>query len=120
MVNTDPNECRIPTTWRNSVIGALESDDKLRVIRKPYARHGWFSKFPDTWEHQWNNALIAALSNNDVIGRHITDMKPPCDAYAFWFTFDGVNMYGKIGLLSDGHVIIIFSSHQPRKGENKL
>jgi len=120
MVNADTNECRIPEAWRNSVIGALKSGDKLRVIRKAYAQHGWFSKFPDSWEHQWDNALIVALSNNDVIGLHITDMEPPCDAYAFWFTFDEVKLYGKVGLLPDGHVIIIFSSHQPRKGEDKL
>ena len=50
----------------------------------------------------------------------IAHMEPPCDAYEFWFHFDERKFLGKIGLLYDGRVIIIFSSHIPRKGEQRL
>lgn len=48
-----------------------------------------------------------------VTGRHITDMVPPCDTYAFWFTFAQTKLYGKIGLLPNGTVVFVFSSHKP-------
>ena len=60
------------------------------------------------------------MNSESIIGKHITDMAPPCDTYAFWFSFEERKIYGKIGLLSDNKVIIIFSSHTPRKGEDNL
>ena len=64
--------------------------------------------------------MAQALDVENVTGRHITDMVPPCDAYEFWFHFERRKFLGKIGLLPDGRVIIIFSSHIPRKGGERL
>ena len=107
----------IPAAWRRAVIDALASGDTERVVRVARARNEWSATFPDAWEYQWNEAFIAALEVDSITGRHITDMKPPCDAYAFWFTFDQTQLYGKIGLLPNGTVIIVFSSHIPMRGD---
>ena len=87
------------------------------MIRRARARNEWEAAFPDAWDHQWNEALIAALAVDTAAGRHITDMVPPCDAYAFWFTYCQTRLYGKIGLLPNGTVIVVFSSHKPMKGD---
>lgn len=110
----------IPPEWLRRVIDALKSGEPSRVFRRQNAIHDWYSTFPDSWEYQWNHALITALSMEGVTGRRIPDMVPPCEAYAFWFFFEKFKLYAKIGLLSDNKVIIIFSSHRPRKGDEYL
>jgi hypothetical protein len=107
----------IPKEWRAAVVGALEADDRARVIRRQVARNDWNSTFPYAWESQWDEAIIAGLTGETVLGRRVPDMVPRCDAYAFWFVFERTKLYGKIGLLPDGRVIIVFSSHKPRKGD---
>jgi len=46
-------------------------------------------------------------------------MDEPAETYAFFFTHERVKMYGKVGLMPDGSVVIIYSSHRPdpSKGE---
>ncbi len=61
--------------------------------------------------------MAMALGVDGITGRHIMDMRPPCDAYEFLFFFEKRTVLGKIGLLPSGHIIIIFSSHIPRKGD---
>lgn len=73
---------------------------------------------PSAWFYERPEAIAKALDIDGIEGRHVTDMVPPCDAYEFWFYFEERKLLGKIGLLPDGQVIIIFSSHMPRKGDN--
>jgi hypothetical protein len=61
--------------------------------------------------------MAKTLVVDRIEGRHISDMVPPCDAYEFWFYFKERKLLGKIGLLPNVQVIIIFSSHIPRKGD---
>ncbi len=42
------------------------------------------------------------------------------ETWAFWFHFPRRKLYAKINLLSGGQVIIIYSTHPPRKGEERL
>lgn len=113
-------ECPIPGEWRKSVIGALRSGDGARVLSKNQADRDWGAAFPNAWEYERSHAMAQALSVDGITGRHILDMVPNCDTYEFWFEFDARRVLGKIGLLPDGRVIIIFSSHIPRKGDQHL
>lgn len=107
----------IPADWRQAVVRVLKSGDKKWILSTQQADVDWKHTFPDAWLYQRPEAMAKALVVNGIEGRHITDMVPPCDAYEFWFYFDERKLLGKIGLLPDGQVIIIFSSHIPRKGD---
>ena len=107
----------IPLEWRKAVITVLRSGDENRIQVKNQARRDWESTFPNTWPYHRAEAIVRALEVDGIYGRHILDMVPSCDAYEFWFFFDERKILGKIGLLPSGNLIIIFSSHIPRKGE---
>ena len=107
----------IPAAWRQEVVRILRSGDKKKILSTQQADVDWEHTFPDAWLFNRPEAMAKALVVDGIEGRHITDMVPPCDAYEFWFFFDERKLLGKIGLLPDGQVIIIFSSHIPRKGD---
>mgnify|MGYP001281232236 FL=1 len=107
----------IPAAWRNAVIAILESGDKNRIISTETADRDWNAAFPHAFMFARHQAMAQALQA-DIHGRHIADMRPACDAYEFWFFFDQSRVLGKIGLLPNGKIIIIFSSHIPRKGDS--
>jgi len=111
------NEQPIPAEWRQAVVKVLRSGDENKIISKPTPDRDWDATFPRTFRYQRHEAMANALVVDGITGRHITDMHPPCDAYEFWFFFDKRKMLGKIGLLPSGDIIIIFSSHVPRKGD---
>lgn len=113
------NKHPIPADWRKAVIKVLRCGEKTRIKSTEESDHDWASTFPESWFYERPEAMAKALEIDGVIGKHVTDMDPPCDAYAFWFHHGKRRMFGKIGLLSNGDIIIIFSSHRPRKG-NKL
>lgn len=113
-------EVLIPSEWRITVTAILRSGDGNRIIRTQQADSDWRHTCPDAWPYDRHEAMAKALDMDGVTGRHITNMKPPCDAYEFLFHFDRRKFIGKIGLLPDGRVIIIFSSHIPRKREEQL
>ena len=96
------------------------SNDDSKIISRSSADRGWGAACPDAWCSQRHEAMANALDIAGITGRHITDMIPTCDTYEFFFTFDRRKFLGKIGLLSDGKVIIIFSSHIPRKGDKLI
>jgi len=113
-----PNESEfvIPVDWRQAVVRILLSDDSNSIIRTSQADSDWRHACPDAWPYQRHEAMAESLEKDGVTGRHVTNMTPPCDAYEFWFNFDRRKFLGKIGLLPNGKIIIIFSSHIPRKG----
>lgn len=108
---------QIPAEWRTQVIAVLQSGDKDRIQSTIESDNDWLSTFPNAWEYHRFDAMAGALLVDDITGRHITNMIPTCDSYEFFFQFDGQNVLGKIGLLPNGVIIIIFSSHIPRKGD---
>jgi hypothetical protein len=107
----------IPLEWRKAVVKVLRCGEKTRIQSTEESNHDWASTFPNSWFYERPEAMARALAVEGITGKHITDMDPPCDAYAFWFHHEACRMYGKIGLLPNGDVVIIFSSHIPRKGE---
>ncbi len=117
MNSSSTNEALIPSVWRESVVRILLSGDTNSIIRTNTADSDWRHACPDAWPYQRHQAMAEALEQEGGTGRHITDMDPPCDAYEFWFNFERRKFLGKIGLLPNGNIIIIFSSHIPRKGD---
>lgn len=107
----------IPAEWREAVLKVLRSGDERRIQSKNTADRQWESAFPASFRYERHEAMAQALVIEGITGRHILDMVPPCDAYEFWFFFDRRRVLGKIGLLPSGDIIIIFSSHIPRKGD---
>lgn len=107
----------IPAAWRKAVVKVLRSGDKTRILSTVESKNDWESTFPESWWHDRPEAMARALDVDGIVGKHVTDMEPPCEAYAFWFHYEKRQMYGKIGLLPNGDVVIIFSSHVPRKGK---
>jgi hypothetical protein len=45
------------------------------------------------------------------------EMKGAAESYAFFFWYEEIKMYAKVGLRSDNTVVIIFSAHRPLKGD---
>ena len=113
-------ETPIPKEWRTVVIAILRSGDKSRIFTTQQADRDWGATCPNAWLGDRHKAMADALERDEISGRHIINMEPPCDTYEFWFLFDERRFLGKIGLRSDGRLIIIFSSHIPRKGEDRL
>lgn len=111
------DEQPIPTAWRKAVVRVLRCGDSDRILSTEESKNDWASTFTESWWYERLEAMARALDIDGIIGKHITDMDPPCDAYAFWFHYEKRQMYGKIGLLPNGDVVIIFSSHVPRKGK---
>ena len=107
----------IPAKWRTRVVAILQSGDKDKIQSTAQSDMDWSSAFPDSWDYQRIDAMAKALNTDGITGRHITDMVPECDACEFFFHFDGRKVLRKIGLLPNGVIIIIFSSHIPRKGD---
>jgi len=107
----------IPTDWRTQVVAVQQAGDKDRIQSTTESDTDWRHTFPNAWDYQRPEAMAKALSTDGITGRHVTDMVPQCDAYEFFFNFDERKVLGKIGLRPNGILIIIFSSHIPRKGD---
>lgn len=57
-------------------------------------------------------AISEALEEHGVVGgRKVMD--EPTETYAFFFFFEKIKMYTKVGLMPDGTVVIVYSSHKP-------
>jgi hypothetical protein len=110
----------IPERWREDVINALRSEDKSRIIMRESARLAWQAAFPSAWNYDLYEAIRIALEVKNVTGRQILDMAEPGETYAFWFHHEGRKLYGKICVAPSRHVIIMYSAHPPRKGEEQL
>ena len=110
----------IPDQWKKDVCSVLRSGDQKRIVMRESARLGWQAAFPAAWNYELYEAIERALSDAQVAGRQITDMAEPGETYAFWFYHEDRKLFGKICLTPSRDVIIMYSAHPPRKGEEKL
>ncbi|MES2568602.1 MAG: hypothetical protein V4710_00945 [Verrucomicrobiota bacterium] len=120
MANATKDLSPIPAEWRSKVAAILRADRKNTIITTHQSNLDWFAAFPDTWPLDRYEALALTLSAAEQLGRPIYTMKEPGETWAFWFTFRSRPLYAKINLRPDGKVIIVYSSHIPRKGKEVL
>jgi hypothetical protein len=113
-------EVLIPEEWKRVVVGILRSGDAARILMRESARLAWEATFPCAWNYDLYGAITAALSDARVTGRHIKDMDEPGETYSFWFYYEGRKLYGKICLTPSQEILILYSAHPPRKGDEKL
>lgn len=116
MADADPKLVLIPDRWRTTVANILRSGEPERIKTTIQSDLDWEAAFPEEhWDYVRFGALASALES-PIKGKLITTMKEPGDTYEFFFLHRNVRMYGKINLKPDGKVILIYSSHTPRKG----
>jgi hypothetical protein len=73
----------IPAPWRKAVIQVLRCGDKTRILSTEESKNDWASTFPNSWFYERPESMAKALEVDGIMGKHITDMYPPCEAYAF-------------------------------------
>jgi hypothetical protein len=110
----------IPAEWVNAVLAILDDEDWKRIEMTNRARLDWEATFPSAFLGDLLDALHDALSEPDVIGRHIADQPELGQTYAFWFYHERRKLYGKICLRPNRLVLKILSAHRPLKGEDSL
>jgi hypothetical protein len=105
---------RIPDEWKRKVRAALDSGVWARVIVRKRAAQDWGDTFPLAFRYQMLAAISDALDDPEIVGgRKVMD--EPAETYAFFFSFEKIKIYAKIGLMPDGSVVIIYSAHRPDK-----
>ena len=107
---------RIPSAWKGSVCAILRTADERKIHMVLAARNDWAATFPDEWHQNLYAALIDALSLTDIEGER-KEMNEAGETYAFFFMHNNTKLYGKVNLLPDGQVLIIYSAHRPRLGD---
>jgi hypothetical protein len=113
-------EVQIPTEWLNPVVAVLDGGDRKCVEITNRARLDWEATFPSAFLGDLLDALLDALSEPGVIGRHIVNQPEPGVTYAFWFYHQRRKLYGKICLRPNQLEIKILSAHRPLKGDDSL
>jgi hypothetical protein len=115
------DEFPIPAEWCRTVARILREGDRRKITTTRRSTLEWEALFPDEpWDFIRFEAMAKALEHSGVCGLHITTMAEPGETYAFWFTHRSIPIYGKINLLPNGHMLIVYSSHSPNKGIGKL
>jgi hypothetical protein len=121
MKDADPNLLPIPAAWKASVGSILREGNKAKIFTTQQSVFDWEAAFPsDSWDYIRFGAIADALEQEDIQGRKILDMQEEGEVYAFWFYYQRKQLYAKINLLPNGQLILIYSSHLPRKGTEKL
>jgi hypothetical protein len=110
----------IPQSWCVVVARILRAGDNDAIFTTEQADRDWGAAFPNAWHYERFEALAGALEIPGVTGLEIPTMAESGETWAFWFHFQKRKLYAKINLTTGGKVIIIYSSHPPRKGENRL
>ena len=110
----------IPQSWCRAVAQILRSDDRDAIITTGQSDRDWGATFPNAWYWDRFEAIAAALETSGVTGRQIGTMAEPGETWGVWFHFQGRKLYAKINLTTGGQFIIIYSTHPPRKGEDRL
>ena len=112
----------IPKAWCKVVSEILRNGDENFIDWTHQSWLDWeatFSNEKDAWNYVRFDAMASALEQPNVMGKSV-QMRESGETYAFWFYHDSVQMYGKINLRPDGKIILIYSSHSPRKGKENL
>ena len=102
----------IPDEWKRKVCEALDSGSHERTLVRQTATLTWGDTFPFAFQYEMLAAISDALKQPNVAGGR-KEMDEPTETYAFFFSFEKVKMYTKVGLMPDGTVVIIYSSHKP-------
>ncbi len=106
----------IPSAWKNAVCRILRSGDASGIRITTTARNDWALLFPDHWYQDLYEALADALSATTIEGVR-RDMDEDGETYEFFFSHEGITLYGKVNLLRSGKVVIVYSAHKPRYGD---
>lgn len=99
--------CVIPQPWLEQVVDKLKRGSNSEIEWTKGAFEGWHIN-GQRWEAY--DAMLKALVPG-VVGKLV---KMPIDegpTYAFFFTANNKQMYGKICLTHDGRLIIVYSAH---------
>lgn len=102
----------IPDEWKRKVRDALDSDDPARIKVRQRALRDWTDAFPLAFPYELLASISDALNDPTITGARKV-MDEPAETYAFFFSFQEVKMYAKVGLMPDGSVVIIYSAHTP-------
>jgi hypothetical protein len=102
----------IPEEWKRRIREALDSGDSTRCLVRQRAALDWAAIFPFAFAYEQRVALSETLKKPEVKGERKV-MDEPAETYAFFCTHQRVKMYAKVGLMPDGSVVIIYSSHRP-------
>jgi len=99
------------------VCGILRNRGKNVTVTQR-AQHEWQMAFLDAYSWDLFVALEDAIKDDAILGRLVPDIVPPGEAYEFFFTFKGKQMYGKVNLLTpERKAVIVISAHIPNKGD---
>lgn len=79
------NEVLIPKNWRDQVVSILKTEDKSRILFTLDCRNRWQARFPSASHYQLYDALIEALSDDDITGIEIFDMDEGYETWKFFF-----------------------------------
>lgn len=115
------DEAPIPVEWCRTVARILREGDRKKITTTRRSNQEWEALFPDdAWDFIRFEAMAKALDQPGVRGLPITTMAEPGETYAFWFHHRSTPVYGKINLLPNGQMLIVYSSHSPNKGTETL
>lgn len=75
--------------------------------------------FPESWMSELYDVLEKTLADDCLTGRLVAGLRPPGEAYEFFFSFQGQRMYAKLNLLLPRReVVAVVSAHPPYKGND--
>jgi len=111
------SEAPIPKEWRDAVVHVFRTRNKSAIIVTDRTQHEWDMAFPSAYPWDLYTALEAALGRDGLTGCLVPDIRPPGEAYAFLFEYDGKKLYGKVNLLPNRMAVIIVSAHIRYKGD---
>lgn len=114
-----PPVAPIPRGWRDAVRHILHARAWNRITVTIRAQHEWDMTFPCGYPWDLFDALEKTVARTDLVGRRIPDLRPPGEAYEFFFEHDGKTLYGKVNLLlPERKTVIVVSAHPPYKGKD--
>jgi len=105
----------IPESWRNVVVGILQTNDDRRIEWIPGALQRWKTDTFGAWKTEAYDAMIAALSDAATPGDETTSLPGQVSTYEFIFWRGNTRMYGKIALKNDRLRILIVSAHKAER-----
>lgn len=105
--------CAIPHQWVTTVAETLKRGSDKEIEWTDDAFRRWH-KHGTRW--QAYNAMLKALVPG-IIGKRVKMPNDEGPTYAFFFSVNGINMYGKICLTYDGRLVIIYSAHERERDE---
>lgn len=104
----------IPSKWKQAVIRILRSNADAIITKKRSDRE-WEELFPGCFSYERFEALARALSTPGIHGKPVYGMDEEGETWEFLFFYKEVHLYSKINLLPSGQIIILYSSHRPKR-----